>query len=409
MHILVLNRCYPPELGATGRVLRDLARVWARRHRVTVLTGRPSDGPERHPYYLVRRSEDEGVIVERLGSTAFPRRRMVGRLADYLSYMVLAFIRALTIRPRPDVVIAMTDPPLTSLVGAVVAKLRGIPWIYNIRDLHPDMAIAVGVVRQGSLVRLWEAVHRWTLRRANRVVVLGEDMRDRVTSKGVPPDRVVVVRDGTAWVDPPADSDHPVVQTIREGFSFVLVHAGNIGFAGAWETLLEALRRLEAKDIGMVFVGDGSLRRWVEGQADGLPNVRFLPYYPEALLPYVLISADLHVVTLRQGLEGLVVPSKVYPVLMVGRPILAVVPSESDVARLVRAYGCGLVADPDDPTMVAWAIWWARTHPAELAEMGARARSVGSMFDRQRLAEEFEEVMVEMIKRNVEEMRGDGQ
>lgn len=389
MHILVLNRCYPPELGATGRVLRDLARVWARRHRVTVLTGRPSDGPERHPYYLVRRSEDEGVIVERLGSTAFPRRRMVGRLADYLSYMVLAFIRALTIRPRPDVVIAMTDPPLTSLVGAVVAKLRGIPWIYNIRDLHPDMAIAAGVVRQGSLVRLWEAVHRWTLRRANRVVVLGEDMRDRVTSKGVPPDRVVVVRDGTAWVDPPADSDHPVVQTIREGFSFVLVHAGNIGFAGAWETLLEALRRLEAKDIGMVFVGDGSLRRWVEGQADGLPNVRFLPYYPEALLPYVLISADLHVVTLRQGLEGLVVPSKVYPVLMVGRPILAVVPSESDVARLVRAYGCGLVADPDDPTMVAWAIRWARTHPAELAEMGARARSVGSMFDRQRLAEEF--------------------
>ncbi|MCS7312470.1 MAG: glycosyltransferase family 4 protein [Acidobacteria bacterium] len=389
MHILVLNRCYPPEVGATGRVLRDLARVWVQRHRVTVLTGRPSDGPERYPYYWVCRSEDEGVVVERVGSTAFSRRRMFGRLADYLSYMVLAFLRTLTIRPRPDVLMAMTDPPLTSLIGAIVAKLRGIPWIYNIQDLHPDMAVAAGIVKPGTFVSLWERLHRWSLRQARRVVVLGEDMRDRVVAKGVDPDRVIVIRGGTARINPPADSDHPVIREIRGDFSFVLVHAGNIGFAGAWETLLEAFRQVTEREIGLVFVGDGSRRAWVEKQADGLPNVRFRPYYPETLLPYVLISADLHVVTLRRGLEGLVVPSKVYSVLMVGRPVLAIVPPESDVARIVQAYGCGLVTDPDDPGTIAQAIRWVRAHPAALAEMGLRARTAGQFFDRQRLAEEF--------------------
>jgi len=104
-HILILNRCYPPELGATGRVIRDLARVWARHHRVTILTGRPSDGPERHPYHLLRRYGDEAIVVERVGSAAFPRARMAGRLADYLTYLGLAFLRSLFIRPKPDVLI----------------------------------------------------------------------------------------------------------------------------------------------------------------------------------------------------------------------------------------------------------------------------------------------------------------
>jgi len=390
MHIVVLNRCYPPEVGATGRVIRDLARVWARHHRVTVLTGRPSDGPERHPYYLLRREREGDVFVERVGSTAFPRRHMAGRLADYLTYMVLAFVRCLFLRPKPDVVVAMTDPPLASLVGVLIGKIRRARYVYNIRDLHPDMAVAAGIVPPGWFVRLWESVHRWTLRQADRVVVLGEDMRDRVVAKGVDPERVAVVRDGAPKMGPPPDGDsHPVVGALRDGSSFVVMYAGNIGWAGAWDSLLVALMRCREPDLRFVFVGDGSMRPWVERRINGQPNVRMFPYFPEADLPYVLSAADLHVVTLRHGLEGLVIPSKVYSILMVGRPILAVVPAASEVARIVREHQCGIVVDPGDPEAIRQAILWARDHQDALRQMGERARRVGDRFDRAVLAEQL--------------------
>lgn len=322
----------------------------------------------------------------------------MGRLADYLSYMILAFVRALAIRPRPDILIAMTDPPLASLIGAVAAKMRGIPWIYNIRDLHPDMAIAAGVVRENWFVRLWERLHQWSLRRANMVVVLGEDMRDRVIGKGVRPERVVVVRDGASQMEVPADANHPAVQEIRGGCSFVVMHAGNMGFAGAWEALLEAITKIKEDGIRFVFVGDGAAKPLIERTVNGMPNVRFLPYFPESALPHVLCAADLHVVTLRRGLEGLVVPSKAYPLLMVGRPMLAIVPSMSDIARIVRQHQCGIVVDPGDPEAIRQAILWARDHPDALREMGRRARAASQQFDRETLAKEFERILANWAK-----------
>ncbi len=381
MHILLLNEYYPPDTSATAKMAAQVAETLAKSHKVTVVAGRPSYDPDEfYPYKLLRRDTRNGVIVERVGSTAYPRHQMKRRVSNYLSYLALAVPRALAI--RPDVVLAMTDPPVAGIVGAFIARLAGRPFVYNIRDLYPDMAIGGDIVRPNGWVNRWEKMHRNALKRAARVIVLGDDMRNRILAKGVAPERVVVVRDGTSFpASMPAQSD-PVVQEIRSGFSFVALHAGNLGFYGAWGTLLKAAEMLRNENAALVFVGDGANRASLEASAAGSPNVRFLPFRPFAQVPHVMMAGDVHIVTIKRGLEGVVVPSKLYSILAAGRPVLAVAPDSSDAARIVTESGCGLAADPDNPAAVAKAICELRSDPARLCEMGRRARETAEKYAR---------------------------
>ena len=398
MHILLLNEYFPPDTSATAKMAATVVQTLAQRHRVTVLAGRPSYDPsEYHPYYLLRREVRGNVVVERVGSTAYPRFQMRRRVSNYLSYLSLAMPRALMI--RADVIMAMTDPPVVGIAGALVAKLSGRPFVYNIRDLYPDMALGGELVRPSRWMEGWEKLHRRALRRAARVIVLGEDMRDRIIAKGVDPARVVIVRDGAAIPESVPTRDDPVAQEIRCGFPFVVLHAGNLGFYGAWETLIRAARLLENDGVGFVFVGEGAARPQIEASAGGSPVVRFLPFRPPQQVPCVLAAGDLHVVTVRRGLEGVVVPSKLYGILAAGRPVLAVAPEGSDVVRIVRRAGCGVAADPDDPAAVAEAVRALCRDPERVADMGKRAREIAPSYDRVRQLQLFLQVIEEVGKR----------
>lgn len=381
MRILLLNQYFPPDTSATAKVAASVADALAQRHDVTVLAGRPSYDPdERYPFSLLRRQKRNAITVERVGSTTYPRHQMRRRVANYLSYVSLAIPRALTI--KTDLVLAMTDPPFAGIVGASVARMKHVPFVYNIRDLYPDMAVGGDIVRPRSWVRLWEKLHRAALRQAARVIVLGDDMRDRVVGKGVDPARVVVIRDGTSVPVPVAPADHPAIREIRGSAEFVVLHAGNLGFYGAWPTLLNAAKILPENGIRLIFVGDGANRSQLEQSSQGCGIVRFLPFRPAAEIPCVMAAGDVHIVTIRRGLGGVVVPSKLYSILAAGRPILAVAPEETDVVRIVRREDCGLVADPDKPAEVAAAIQALKNDPVRLEAMGRRAREASKKYAR---------------------------
>jgi len=381
MRILLLNEYFPPDTSATAYMAAAVVDALAEGHSVTVLCGRPSYDPsERHPYYLLRRERRGAVVVERVGSSTFPRFRMRQRVWNYLSYVLLAVPRALFI--RTDLVMAMTDPPFEGIVGAFVAWLKRKPFVYNIRDLYPEMAVVGSIVRPSWWVRLWERLHRWALRRASRVIVLGEDSRERIIAKGIDPARVVVVRDGVRGMPRVGGQDHPVTQEIRSGFTFVVLHAGNLGFYGAWETIIKAAGLLNGDGVGFVFVGEGALRSQVEASAQGVNTVKFLPFRPADQVPYVLSAGDLHLITIKHGLEGVVVPSKLYSTLAAGRPILVLAPEGSDAARVVRRLNCGVVVDPDDPAAVAAIVQELANDRDRLAQMGERAFQAAGEFAR---------------------------
>ena len=329
---------------------QTVVKALAAKHEVTILCGRPSYDPtERRAWKLWQSEHDGSVRVIRVGSTDYPRTQMRKRIFNYLTYVFLAVPRALFV--PCDVILAMTDPPFEGIVGAFVSLLKRKPYVYNIRDLYPDMAVGGAIVEPGLLARVWEKMHRWALRRATRVVVLGEDMRNRILKKNVDPARVAVVRDGAelfAHRSPPS-INADVIRSIRGDFRFVLLHAGNLGFYGAWNTLLEGARLLQADGVGLVFVGDGAQRQALDTAAKGIPNVRFLPFFPGSKIPSVLAAADAHVITIKRGLEGVVVPSKMYGILAAGKPIVAVAPGECDVVSLGKQMGFSVAADPDAP------------------------------------------------------------
>lgn len=404
MHVLLLNEYYPPDTSATARIAAEVAETMAQRHDVTVVAGRPSYDPEEsYTFSLLRREKRNNVFVERVGSTAYPRDQMRRRISNYLSYLALAVPRALSV--RSDVVLAMTDPPVAGIVGAFVARLAGRPFVYNIRDLYPEMAIVGDIIRPSGWVEWWEKLHRRAVQRAARVIVLGDDMRDRILSKGVSPERVVVVRDGSTLLSILPEQSHPLVQEIRSGFPFVVLHAGNMGFYGAWETLLNAAEILRNENVGFVFIGDGSNRYALEKRAAQLSNVRFLPFRPANEIPHVMVAGDMHVVTVRRGLEGVVVPSKLYSILAAGRPVMVVAPEESDAARIVREFGCGIVADPEDPLAVVAAVRNLREDNARLAEMGRRARQAAEKYARVDELKRF----VGVVEEAVQDGKGRGQ
>jgi len=396
VHILLLNEYFPPDTSATAKCAAQVAGALTEKHRVTVLAGRPSYDPtERHPRYLLRREVRGNLAVERVGSTDYPRFQMRRRVSNYLSYLSLAIPRALSI--PSDIVLAMTDPPIAGIAGALVARLSSRPFVYNIRDMYPDMAVGGSIVRPGSFTARWEAMHRWALRRAARVIVLGEDMRDRIIAKGVDAGHVVISGDGVNVPDTLPSPDNPVAREIRGDFRFVLVHAGNVGFYGAWQTLITAVRMLESEGVGLVFVGEGAMKPQVQAMAAGCRAVRFLPFRPASEVPLVLSSGDMHVVTVKRGLEGVVVPSKLYPTLAAGRPVLGVAPPACDVVRIIRRSGCGLAANPDDPNSVVKAVRAVLRGPGQIQNMGLRAREIALCYDKVKQLKIFTDTLEEVV------------
>src|SRR3981189_2326308 len=395
MRILLLNLYYPPDTSATAKMARTVVDALIPHHKVTVLCGRPSYDPTgRRPWRLYQ-SEVAGLVrIIRTGSTDFPRCGMKRRVLNPLVYVARAVPRALFV--SCGAVLAMTDPPFCGIVGAIVAMLKGKPYVYNIRDMYPDMAVGGSIVEPGLLARIWEKMHRWALRRAKRVVVLGEDMRARIVAKGVEPSRIVIVRDGVEIFPtntPLPAPDPEVVRAIRGSFSFVLVHAGNLGFYGAWNTLVTAARKLSSEGVGFVFVGDGAQRSQIEALAAGAGNIRFLDFFPASKIPSVLAAADAHVITVKRGLEGVVVPSKMYGILAAGKPILAVAPKETDAVSLGIRRGFAVAADPDRPAEVVSAVRALASDRNKLKGGGGAARAAAPDYDRVKELQKFVEII----------------
>jgi colanic acid biosynthesis glycosyl transferase WcaI len=396
MKVLLLNLYYPPDTSATAKMAATVVdALTAAGHDVTILCGRPSYDPaERRPWRLWQNELAGRSRIIRVGSTDYPRFAMKRRLLNYLSYVALSVPRALSL--PCDVVLAMTDPPFEGIVGAIVALLKHRPYAYNIRDMYPDMAVGGAIVAPGLLARIWERLHRWALRRAARVIVLGEDMRSRIIAKGVDAARIEIVRDGADILPhgaPQLELDSEIIRTIRGDFKFVLLHAGNLGFYGAWETLVTAMRGLEDDGAGLVFVGEGAQRAYVGELAKNAGNIRFLPFFPASKIPSVLAAPDAHVITVKRGLEGVVVPSKMYGILAAGKPIVAVAPEETDAAALGAKFGFAVTADPDDPEKVVMAVKLLMKYNNTVQNMGRAAAGIAPDYDRTKELHKFVKII----------------
>jgi glycosyltransferase involved in cell wall biosynthesis len=391
VHIAFFNRSFHPDVSATGQLLTELCEDLVREHgcRVSVVCGPPlrwhaiSEGAGQE---LSSRQTYRGVEIHRVWGTRFDKRRFAGRAANYVSYFLGACRAGLRL-DRPDVVVALTDPPIVGLAGWLAAKRAGAPLVMWFQDLFPEVAALLEDFHSDTVNRALLGVNRFLCRRAVRVVAIGETMARRlVEDKGAPPERMQIIAN---WADTATISPRPRRNPFAERHelfdAFVVMHSGNIGLSQGLDALVDAAALLrDLPDVRVVFLGDGIMRPALEerARASGLTNVRFLPYVPGDQLGDPYATADVFVISLRQGMAGYIVPSKLYGILASGRPYAAAVEEDCEVAAITRRFGCGVLATPGDAASLADAIRTLRRDRELRRTLGENARAASHAFDR---------------------------
>jgi colanic acid biosynthesis glycosyl transferase WcaI len=392
--VLVLNQYYWPGVEATAHLLAELCEALADEFDLTVVTGMVAGAEE------AGRAEKNGVEIVRVGSTAYDRSRLSLRAANYLTYLGLSFWEGLKVE-RPDVVLCMTDPPVIADVALLIARRFDVPLVVVSQDVFPEVAVALKRLDNPALVELLRLATRTYLKRADRVVAIGETMRERLVEKGADRSRIVVIPNWTDTTDlEPRPRDNAWAREHGLADPFVVMHSGNIGHAQDLDTLIRAATFLrDLHGLRIVLIGGGARRDELKELAKlfDVEQVVFMGYQPRELLADSLSAADLHVVGLARGLSGYVVPSRLYGVLAVGRPVLAAAEPDSETAKVIEEVGAGVVVPPGRPELLAQAIRRAYDGEYDLDEMGRRGRDwVAGEGDRQVAIARYRELLHEV-------------
>jgi colanic acid biosynthesis glycosyl transferase WcaI len=343
-----------------------------------------------------------GVEIVRVSSTAFERANLGLRALNYASYIGSSLLQGLT-GPRPDLVLCMTDPPMVGDVGLAIARRFGVPLLVISEDVFPEIATQLGRLNNRVLVATLRQLIGLYLKRADRVVAIGDTMRSRLEEKGAPADRIRVIPN---WVDTEAISPRPLdnawSRLNRLSGKFVVMHSGNIGHAQNLETLVRATTFLRDLDkLSVVLIGGGA--RYLDlvrlAQRLHADKLRSLPYQSRDVLPESLSSAHLHFVGLAEGLAGFVVPSRLYGIMAAGRPVVVAADPESETAQVVERIGCGIVIPPSRPELLAEVIRDAYEGRYDLDAMGALGRAyVTTDADTRVALGRYREVLRELVE-----------
>jgi colanic acid biosynthesis glycosyl transferase WcaI len=396
--ISFLNRYFYPDHSATSQILSDLAFHLAASGRpVRVITSqqRYDDPNAKLPSHEIF----NGVEVNRLATTQFGRSGLAGRAVDYLSFYGSAWRHLRRTLRRGDMVVAMTDPPLVSIVARQAAKRRGVHLINWLQDIYPEVATGLGVpIFNGRIGRAVSYLRDQSWRAAEANIVVGARMADKLRDRGA--DHVQVIHN---WTDdqeirPLPHADNPLRRLWGLHDKFVVGYSGNLGRAHEFDTLLTASEHLR-QDPGIVFLFIGGGHRLAaladQVKARGLEaSFRFIPYQDRDLLKQSLGVPDLHWVSLKPALEGLIVPSKFYGIAAAGRPTLAVTAVDGEVAKLVQDYQCGLIIEPGRGDELAAAVLRLSQDPELRATMGENARAMlEAQFSRRQAFERWDRVL----------------
>jgi colanic acid biosynthesis glycosyl transferase WcaI len=379
--IIFLNRYFCPDRSSTSQILSDLAFYLAvRGEPVQVIASR-------------RRYDDvaailpgcenlRGVAIHRVATTRFGRFSLIGRAVDYASFYLSAGAALLRLARRGDVVVAKTDPPMLSVLTAALAALRGFERVNWLQDLYPEIAGALGVPGLGGAAgRILAGLRDRSLRGAAMNVAIGEDMAQKLHDMGLPAAKLRIIPN---WSDdesiaPSESAANPLRREWSLEGKFVVLYSGNLGRAHDIDTMLGAAERLRARtDIVFLYIGSGFefAKLQAEVRRRGLDNFRFKPYQPREALPLSLGVGDMHWLSLKPGLDGLILPSKFYGIAAAGRPILVIGSTEGELSRLVRRYACGYAVAPGRSDELADIVAKLADDPPRCRDLGRKARAM---------------------------------
>ncbi len=353
MRLLILSIRYAPEFTSNAIVMTGLAQqLAARGHEVNVLAGTPHNQLPRVPAGYAGRlfRRETRTRVKAIYCWAFPRSG--GKAAKFLNYasFTLTSLAAGLFTRRPDAILVVSPPFWLGFNALIFRRLRGSAVIYNAQDLYPEAYVASREVRAGLVTRVMKRLVTRLYRSCDRITVITPSFAESISALGIEAGKIITIPN---YVDTAMVKPLPRINSFRQqhnlGDQFVVMYAGNIGYTHGTELLVEAAANLAATpNVLILVIGGGSklanLERLVRER--GLTNIRFLPAQPPELLSEMLAAADVFVITMKPGVGRASFPGRIYNFLAASRPVVASVDEDSDLARLLRSAGSGIVTSP---------------------------------------------------------------
>ncbi|MDA8745814.1 glycosyltransferase family 4 protein [Rubripirellula amarantea] len=405
---MFLNRCYWPDSEATGQLLMDLCIDLSEHFDVHVVCGIPNS-PTTTQYVKEGIEQRQGVTIHRLSHMHFQKRIPAGRLINLVSFSRAASQYLRKTRLSCDVLVCETDPFLLPVVAAKHSKRTGCKLMCYLQDIYPDVAEAIGKVSSGWLTQTIRAKLRKAYERADRIVVLGECMKSRLSDSpwSIAAEKMHVIPNWSdcGLITPLSVHDNPF--RLKHGLSdrVVVMHSGNMGLTQRLNVLIEATQCDTWPERAMLLlVGDGAAKSSLQQQANdiGTDRVKFLPYQPREKLAESFSAADLHIVSMHPNITGCLCPSKLYGILAAGRPVLAIADSQTDLCQTVRQEGLGWTCEPGQANAIADAVSQATLDDASRAAAGERARTVAlAKFDRPVVTNLFKNLLNDLLDKPV--------
>jgi glycosyltransferase involved in cell wall biosynthesis len=378
MRILFINRFFHPDQSATAQLLTELAEDLDNSGvSVTVITGRTDylgNGAA-----LPARDLYKGIEIRRVRSTAWGNEgSRLGRLLDYLSFYAAAGWAAL-MSQKYDCLVVLSDPPLLSILAAVVGTVKRCHTMCWLQDVFPEIAVRAGVLPEGVTAGVFRRLAAWSLRRLDCIIVIGRCMRQHLQRLGIPGRKLFY---SPNWADgshiQPVNRDENWFGDDQDfNDRFVVMYSGNFGVVHEAETIASVLAMMKpVEPIRFCFIGKGLHRDALEQRAgaEGWDHVRFLPHQERERMRFALARADVHLVSLRSDMSGLSVPSKIYGIMAAGRPVIFIGPESSEAALVIKEAGCGYVIRPGQGASVSDAILQYYANPALRESHGRSAR-----------------------------------
>ena len=403
MHILLIHQAFVALDEPGGTRHHELARYFAEHgHRVTIIASPISylTGKARHTKipWVERQTDGERITIQRAYAYPALHRSFAYRVLNFFSFMLSSFLIGLGVK-KVDLIWGTSPPIFQGLTAWALARLKHVPFLFEVRDLWPAFAVAVGVLRQPLLIKLSGWLEGFLYRRADLVVVNSPGYIQHVKSRGARQVELVPNGTDTKMFNPSVDS-HSFRQDHGLGEKFIALYAGAHGLSNDLGVVIEAARRLHSrKDIIIVLLGDGKDKPVLQAQAarEGLDNIMFLPPIPKVEMPTALAAANACIAILKAvELYNTTYPNKVFDYMASGKPVVLAI--DGVIREVIDNAGAGIPVPPGDPQALSEAILSLADNPELASRLGRQGRIyVETHFDRADLASKYMGIMDRLV------------
>ncbi len=408
MRILYLSQYFPPEMGAPSARVYELSRRWVKNgDRVTVLTSFPNHPtgviPPGYQGYKFLEEEKDGIRVVRTYIFAAPNKGFFKRVLSYVSFMCSSIIQGTRKVGPQDVLIATSPQFFVGIAGFIISQLKGIPFIFEVRDLWPESIVQLGQLKNRLIIRFLEWIEMTLYRKALHIVGVADSTVKILTERGVPKEKISVIKNG---VDLELFHGRNDAQALKKQYGFegkfVVSYIGTHGLSHALDKVLDTAQLLqEQEDILFLLVGEGAEKENLMRKARNLnlSNVKFLDQIDKQQLPDFYGLSDVILVTLRDlPLFRSVIPSKIFEIMAMARPIIISVDGES--RKLVEQAQAGLFSEPENASMLKENILTLKNDPRLRQQLGLNGRRfVEKHFDRNKLADQYQQLLHKVLEK----------